>query len=274
MKEFGIIGYPLGHSFSQRYFTEKFENEGLDACYRLFPLENIAQFPELIASHPDLVGLNVTIPYKQAVIPYLDELSDDAKAMGAVNVIRVERKGTAVKLIGHNSDFVGFRDSMESLLPMIQERDMAAQWLVPGSYILPGARMYRPLQALVLGTGGASKAVVYALHQLDIPTQLVSRKAGLIDGQEVLCYEQLNEEILSEYQIIVNTTPLGMFPKVDACADIPYQYLSKSHLLYDVVYNPEETLFLKKGRERGCFTKNGLEMLYGQAVEAWLIWNE
>lgn len=274
MKEFGIIGYPLGHSFSQKYFTEKFEKEGIDACYRLFPLESIEQFPDLIASHPHLQGLNVTIPYKQAVIPYLDELSDDAAAMGAVNVIRVERSASGIKLIGHNSDFVGFRDSLDPLLPMLQERDAAAQWLVPGSYFLPGAAVYRPLQALVLGTGGASKAVVYALQQLDIPTQLVSRKAALVDGQEVLTYEDLNEAVLADFQLIVNTTPLGMSPKVDACADIPYHALGQSHLLYDVVYNPEETLFLKKGREAGAFTKNGLEMLYGQAVEAWRIWNE
>lgn len=274
MKEFGIIGYPLGHSFSQKYFTEKFEKEGMDACYQLFPLESIEQFPALIASHPELVGLNVTIPYKQAVIPYLDELSEDAAAMGAVNVIRVERAASGTKLIGHNSDFVGFRDSLEPLLPMLQERDAASQWIVPGSYFLPGAAVYRPLQALVLGTGGASKAVVYALQQLDIPTQLVSRKAALVDGQEVLTYEDLNEDVMADFQLIVNTTPLGMSPNTDACADIPYHCLGQSHLLYDVVYNPEETLFLKKGREAGAFTKNGLEMLYGQAIEAWRIWNE
>ncbi len=271
MREFGIIGYPLGHSFSRNYFTEKFEREAIDARYEMFPLETIEDFPALIASHPDLVGLNVTIPYKQAVIPYLDELSDDAATMGAVNVIRVERKEEGkLRLIGHNSDFVGFRDSLESILEILQE-NWSSQWLIPGYSKLFEVK---PLKALILGTGGAGKAVAYALRQLDIPSQFVSRKAGLTaEGEEILTYSQLNEEIMESHRIIVNTTPLGMSPKVDACADIPYHLLSQQHLLYDVVYNPEETLFLKKGKEQGCFTKNGMDMLIGQAVEAWRIWN-
>lgn len=274
MKQFGIIGYPLGHSFSKKYFTEKFEKEGIDARYDMFPLESIEQFPALIASHADLVGLNVTIPYKKAVIPYLDELSADAAAMGAVNVIRVERSADKARLVGHNSDFTGFRDSLEPLLDMLQERNESERWIVPGNYLAPGIPVFRPLQALILGTGGASKAVAYALQLLDIPYRWVSRQPGVIDGEEVLTYSQLDANIMEECQIIVNTTPLGMSPNVDTCADIPYHLLGRRHLLYDVVYNPEETLFLKKSREAGAFTKNGLEMLYGQAVEAWRIWNE
>ncbi len=268
--QYGLIGYPLGHSFSSDYFNGKFERERIDARYELYPLQHIDELPALLTAHPALKGLNVTIPYKEAVLAYLDWLSPEAEAMGAVNVIRVEREGESRRLCGYNSDYVGFRDSLEPLLPILQERYAAAQWIVPGSYPGFGSNSFHPLKALVLGTGGASKAVAFALQQLDIPLQFVSRRAG----QGLLAYTELDEAIMAEHSIIVNTTPLGMSPKTEACPDIPYQYLQPYHLLYDVVYNPQETLFMKMGKTRGAFVKNGLEMLHRQAEEAWRIWQQ
>lgn len=240
MKHFGIIGYPLVQSFSAKYFNEKFTNEHIDAEYTLYPLENISLFPELVRTH-DFTGMNVTIPYKQSVMQYLDEVDDTAKAVGAVNVIAF-RNG---KLIGYNSDTRGFRLDIQ---PLLQPHHQSA---------------------LVLGTGGAAKAVVYALRLLGLQVHIVSRSIGYD-----FTYQQLTQEIIENHQVIVNCTPLGMFPNVDASPDIPYQFLTSQHLVYDVIYNPEQTLFLQKAKTQGATTHNGIGMLYGQALQAWEIWNE
>jgi shikimate dehydrogenase len=244
MRFFGLIGFPLGHSFSQKYFTAYFEEKRIEAQYNLFPLNDISEFPELIKSNT-FSGLNVTIPYKTQVMQYLDELDPTAAEIGAVNVIKFLRDNNTVQLKGFNTDAVGFENSIKPYLKPYHKK------------------------ALILGTGGASKAVLYTLHKLGIATTYVSRNAT----EDVLSYEQLNEDIISENLLIVNTTPLGMYPKVDNCADIPYKHLTEKHLLYDVIYLPEETLFLQKGREKGATTVNGIEMLYGQAIAAWEIWN-
>lgn len=245
MKTFGLIGKKLGHSFSKKYFTEKFDKEGITDCeYQLFELADISEFPGLIKEQPSLCGLNATIPYKQEVMPYLDELSTAAQRIGAVNVIRFENDG---KLVGHNSDYIGFKISLEKFLN--------------------GAK---PQKALILGTGGASKAVKAALEDLGITPQFVSRTSG----ENQLAYKELSEEILSSHRLIVNTTPLGMFPQVEEFPAIPYQFLTSSHFCYDLVYNPETTAFMKKSAEHGAKTINGLEMLIGQAEAAWEIWND
>ncbi|NUO00692.1 MAG: shikimate dehydrogenase [Saprospiraceae bacterium] len=246
MKEhlYGLIGYPLTHSFSKRYFSEKFEKEGLLHCrYELFPMETIELLPELLKNHPTLRGLNVTIPYKQAVLPFLDEFGEGIAALGAVNVIDIAEDG---KLTGHNTDIAGFEYSLKNLL---------------------GAE--DPGGALVLGTGGASKAVQFVLSKMKIPFHLVSR-----DPEIGFHYDQLTPEIVAEHRLIVNTTPLGMSPHTETCPKIPFEPISQRHLLFDLVYNPEETLFLKKGRLQGAQTQNGLEMLYTQAEKAWAIWNK
>jgi len=245
MRRFGLIGYPLGHSFSKKFFTEKFEKEQIDACYELYPLENIAAF-ESIIKNVELTGLNVTIPYKQQVIQYLDELDATAAEICAVNVIKFIRNDGQLKLKGYNSDAYGFEESIKPLLNDSHHR-----------------------KALVLGTGGASKAVEYTLQKLGIETQLVSR--SIAAGN--ITYKDLNRTLMAEYSLVVNCTPAGMFPAVDACPEIPYEHLDNRHLLYDVIYKPEETLFLKKGKAQGATIVNGIEMLFGQARAAWTIWN-
>ncbi|GAB3327336.1 shikimate dehydrogenase [Larkinella ripae] len=250
MRRYGLIGYPLTHSFSQRYFTEKFGLEGiLNSRYDLFELPDLAAFPQLIASTPDLVGLNVTIPHKQAILPFLDEL-DPASAgrVGAVNTIRLLPDG---RKIGYNTDYYGFRLSLETWLTSLA--------------IEPAT-----LQALVLGNGGAAKAVVAALNDLQIRQRLISRQ----QTAEALAYEAVTPEILDEYRLIINTSPVGMYPNVDDSPALPYGMLSARHLLYDLVYNPVETRFLQKGREQGAATHNGLPMLHLQAEKAWEIWNQ
>ena len=237
MKQFGLLGYPLSHSFSKGYFTEKFRKEGIDAVYDNFALPSIVELPELIAYSPFLEGINVTIPYKEAVIPYLDALDPVAEAVGAVNVVRILRTSEEMRLIGYNTDVVGFRESIRPLVAAM------------GS---------EPLNALVLGTGGASKAIVYGLKQLGVESVLVSRKAA--PGR--LSYEELTPGMYETFRIIVNTTPLGMSPKVDACPPLDYNLLNARHLLFDAVYNPEKTLFLQKGAAQGSAIKNGLEMLH------------
>ena len=239
---FGLIGHPLGHSFSARYFAEKFAAEGIDARYDNFDLADICEVENLRHLH----GFNVTIPYKQAVIPYLDGMSDEARAIGAVNTVRVENG----RFYGYNTDVIGFR---ESLRDWFSEDNASVR------------------SALVLGTGGASKAVCYALTQLGIAWQLVSRTPK----EGCLTYNDLRKDtsILASTALIVNCTPLGTFPNVDACPDIPYDLLTPAVRLYDLVYNPEETLFLRRGREQGCPVKNGLEMLHRQAEAAWKIWS-
>jgi len=244
---YGLIGYPLSHSFSKKYFSQKFEKEGIaDATYELFPLENIEELPPLIARYAHLRGLNVTIPYKQAVFPFLDAIDPEAEAVGAVNIIKVQDG----KLTGYNSDVYGFE---LSLLQLLRERNAQA----------------KGLRALVLGTGGAAKAVVYVLKKLGIAYWLVSRNRKRGD----LAYEDVTPAILGDHRLLINTTPLGMAPDLNTCPDLPYEALTDQHLLYDLVYNPEETLFLRKGAEQNAATIKGLQMLYLQAERSWKIWN-
>lgn len=236
MRHYGIIGFPLVQSFSARYFNEKFAREDIDAEYSLYPISG--EELERIQHYVDtLDGMNVTIPYKQTVIPYLERLDETAEAIGAVNVV--------YKHVGYNTDCLGFIDSMK---PLLRDFDR---------------------KALVLGTGGASKAVYYGLRKLGIAPTLVSRtpKKGMLG------YADLSEEVMADNTIIVNCTPLGMMPNIETCPDIPYERITARHLLYDCVYNPEETLFLQKGEAQGATIKNGMEMLYGQAKAAWRIWS-
>ena len=242
MTKYGIIGYPLGHSFSRGFFTEKFTRESIDAQYLNFEIPDVAMLSDVLRDNPELRGLNVTLPHKQAVIPLLDEMSEEAMEIGAVNVIRV-RNG---KLKGFNSDIIGFTNSIKPLLQ-------------------PHHR-----KALVLGTGGASKAIRVGLNRLGIEWTYVSRSPR----EGMLTYADLTPKLMQDYTVIVNCSPVGMFPKVDAAPAIPYELLSPQHLLFDCVYNPEETLFMKKGREQGATVKNGLEMLHLQAAASWNFWNE
>jgi len=245
MKQFGLIGFPLGHSFSKKFFTEKFERENIDARYDLYELQDISEFVAL-KDKPELSGLNVTIPYKEQVMPFLNELDETAAKIGAVNVIKFIRSQGKLVLKGYNSDAIGFENSLK---PFIQPYHK---------------------KALILGTGGASKAIDYTLRKLGIETTYVSRTAK----PDILTYSQLTAEIMADYTVIVNASPVGTFPHSDECPDIPYQFLTDKHLLFDVVYNPAETLFLKKGKEQGAQGLNGEAMLIGQAVAAWEIWNE
>ena len=243
MKRYGLIGYPLGHSFSQRYFTEKFEREGIAGyTYENFPIESIDRLDEVLERHPDLCGFNVTIPYKERIIPRLRSMAEEARKIGAVNCVRVTPEG----LVGHNTDAYGFRTSLLKLLD--------------------GAH---PERALVLGTGGASKAVKYVLEQLDIPFDVVSRKASAGD----FTYDELTSETVRTRRLIVNATPLGTFPKTDECPDIPYEAIGETHFLFDLVYNSPLTEFLRRGRQQGAAIANGYDMLVGQAEKAWSIWN-
>ena len=245
MKQFGLIGFPLGHSFSKKFFTEKFERENIDARYDLYELQDISEFVAL-KDMPELSGLNVTIPYKEQVMPFLNELDETAAKIGAVNVIKFIRSQGKLVLKGYNSDAIGFENSLK---PFIQPYHK---------------------KALILGTGGASKAIDYTLRKLGIETTYVSRTAK----PDMLTYSQLTAEIMADYTVIVNASPVGTFPHSDECPDIPYQLLTDKHLLFDVVYNPAETLFLRKGKEQGAQGLNGEGMLIGQAIAAWEIWNE
>ena len=245
MDKYGLIGFPLGHSFSIGYFNEKFQNEGIDAQYINFEIPSIENLPEVLASNPELKGLNVTIPYKEKVISYLDELSPEARAIGAVNVIRVSHKGKKVYLKGFNSDVIGFT---QSIAPMIETNTHK--------------------KALILGTGGASKAICYGLKSLGLETVFVSR----YERPGTLQYDNITPEIIKEYNVIVNCTPVGMYPHVDECPPLPYEAMDSHTLLYDLIYNPDETLFMKKGKEQGATVKNGLEMLLLQAFASWDFW--
>lgn len=246
MDLYGLIGHPLGHSFSKNFFNEKFQNEMIDAEYRNFDIDTIKSFPTIIEEHSNLRGLNVTIPYKELIIPYLDELSEDAQAIGAVNVIKISRNHEGVHLKGYNSDVIGFTDSIRPLLKPFHKK------------------------ALILGTGGASKAIRYGLYKLGIETRFVSRRPK----EGMLTYSDLTADIMAEYTVIVNCSPVGMFPHTDERPDLPYQFIGSHHILYDLVYNPDETLFMKSGKEQGATTKNGLEMLILQARAGWNFWNE
>ena len=259
---YGIIGYPLGHSFSRGFFTEKFAREGINARYVNFEIPDAAMLRDIVRDNPALRGLNVTLPHKQAVIPLLNELSDEAKEIGAVNVIRIERLNdlqfndcrlkslnhqilkSSIHLKGFNSDIIGFT---ESIRPLLQP------WHT---------------KALILGTGGASRAIRVGLTRLGIEWTYVSRKAG----PSLLSYSDLTAEVMQEHTVIVNCSPVGMFPKVDEAPAIPYEFLTAKHLLFDLVYNPEDTLFMQKGRAQGATVKNGLEMLHLQAVASWNFW--
>ena len=245
MDKYGLIGYPLGHSFSIGYFNERFENENIDAEYINFEIPTIDDLPEVLASNPQLKGLNVTIPYKEKVLPFLDSVSPEARAIGAVNVIRVTHKGNKVTLKGFNSDVIGFTKSIE---PMLEKHHKTA---------------------LILGTGGASKAINYGLKSLGLETVFVSRyeRPGTIQ------YESITPEVVKEYNVIVNCTPLGMYPQSDVCPKLPYEALDSHNILYDLIYNPDQTLFMKKGLAHGAQVKNGLEMLLLQAFASWEFWN-
>lgn len=237
MRHFGIIGFPLLHSFSAKYFSEKFEREHIEAEYSLYPVPIGNLKLEIGHLLDSLDGFNVTMPYKQEIIPYLERLDDTAREVGAVNVVH--------RRVGYNTDCLGF---MESIQPLLRKEDK---------------------KALVLGTGGASKAVCYGLKQLGVRPTLVSRKpkAGMLG------YEDLTKDVMAAHTVIVNCTPLGMLPDVESCPPIPYEMVTARHLLFDCVYNPEETLFLKKGKAQGAIIQNGIGMLYGQAKAAWAIWH-
>ena len=247
MRTFGLIGYPLSHSFSQGYFSEKFKNEGIKARYLNFPIASINDFSGLLDQHPYLAGLNVTIPYKEQVLPYLDELDDEAARIGAANVIKIIWKDNKRILKGYNSDINGF---LHALRPLLQP------WHT---------------KALILGTGGASKAVSYALLKAGIFYRFVSRTPK---APAQVNYNELTPEIVSEYKVIINTSPVGMYPNTESRPDLPYEAISKQHLIFDLIYNPKMTLFMKSAAENGAIVKNGLEMLHLQAEESWKIWNE
>ncbi len=252
---FGLIGLTLKHSFSKVYFTEKFEKLGISKSneYHLFELSNINEFPDLVNKYGSkLKGLNVTIPYKQAIMPFLDEIDAAAQKIGAVNTIKIisALEGKKIKLKGYNTDYWGFRWSLEKWAEFNE---------------------IKPKKALVLGKGGAAKAVIVALNDLEIEVQIVSRKKEA----DTITYEELSQEILDNHLLIVNTTPLGMYPNTETYPEIPFQFLNQNHLLYDLVYNPLETEFLKKGTVKGIKSVHyGLEMLHGQAEKAWEIWGE
>ncbi|HJH77217.1 MULTISPECIES: shikimate dehydrogenase family protein [Prevotellaceae] len=245
MDKYGLIGYPLGHSFSKSYFNEKFENEGINAEYINFEIPTLDSLPEILASNPELKGLNVTIPYKEKVISYLDSISPEARAIGAVNVIRVDHKGNDTYLKGFNSDVIGFTKSIEPLLERFHKK------------------------ALILGTGGASKAINFGLKSLGLETVFVSR----FERPGTIQYSQITPDIIQEYNVIVNCTPCGMYPHIDECPQLPYEAMTSKNILYDLLYNPDETLFMKKGAQHGATVKNGLEMLLLQAFASWEFWH-
>lgn len=243
-KIFGLIGRNIEYSFSKKYFTDRFEKDNLlDYTYVNFDIQDINEFPEIIKNNPNIVGLNVTIPYKEGILPFLDKISKKATQIGAVNVIRITKNK---KLKGYNSDYYGFKKSIEPLL-------------------LPHHK-----KALILGTGGAAKAVAFALEELDILYTFVSREAT----ENTIDYDRLNATTFDNFQIVINCTPVGTSPNTKEFPLIPYQFFTEKHLAYDLIYNPEETQFLKKAKKKGVLTKNGLQMLILQAEKAWKIWNK
>ncbi len=247
MRKFGLVGYPLSHSFSKSYFTDKFEAESLSDCsYENYELEDIKEISNLIDTNKELVGLNVTIPYKQEVLKYLDEIDTKALEIGAVNTIKIIRTGNNPILKGFNTDAYGFEQPLNAVLSD------------------------NNFKALILGTGGASKAVAWVLKKKNISYSFVSRKSG--EGID-FTYEQLSRSDIAEHTIIINTSPIGMFPNINKAPEIDYSALSSNHILYDLIYNPEVTMFLKKGMQKKAITINGLPMLYFQADKAWEIWN-
>lgn len=247
-KIYGLIGHPLGHSFSKDYFNRKFESEAINAQYINYDLSDVNELMELLSENPDINGLNVTIPYKEQVMPFLASIDQDAQEIGAVNVIKFikDKDGNLLSLRGYNSDSPAFQRTIEPLLNSSRT------------------------SALVLGTGGASKAVKHALEKLGVEVKLVSRRKSA----STIVYEELTKAMVAQSKIIVNTTPLGMYPHIDDCPDFPYRFLTHEHLCYDLIYNPDETMFMKKSKEAGAEVKNGLEMLLLQAFISYEIWNE
>ncbi len=246
MKKYGLLGYPLTHSFSKRFFTEKFETEKIDSTYDNFEIDSITKFPEVVKNNPEVIGFNVTIPYKEQVIPYLDDLNDSAREIGAVNTIKVTRSGDSVHLKGFNTDTYGFETSLSPLLNAHHKK------------------------ALILGTGGASKALKYVLTKLGI--EYISASIEELKENEIR-YEDIDEKMMQERLLIINATPLGTYPKVETFPNIPYEFITDQHLLFDLVYNPEVTQFMAKGKEKGATVKNGYDMLLGQARRSYEIWN-
>ncbi|QIA09187.1 shikimate dehydrogenase family protein [Draconibacterium halophilum] len=246
MKRYGLLGYPLTHSFSKRYFTERFETEKIDSTYDNFEIDSITKFPEVVKDNPEVIGFNVTIPYKEQVIPYLDELNDSAKEIGAVNTIRVTRTENGVHLKGFNTDTFGFESSLKPLLKDHHKK------------------------ALILGTGGASKALKYVLRKLGI--EYISASIEELKENEIR-YEDIDEQVITGRLLIINATPLGTYPKVETFPNIPYEFITDKHLLFDLVYNPEVTQFMAKGQANGATVKNGYEMLLNQAKKSYEIWN-
>ncbi|MBQ8099135.1 MAG: shikimate dehydrogenase [Bacteroidaceae bacterium] len=242
---YGLIGHPLGHSFSKAFFTEKFQTEGIEAEYLNFDLPDIVAFATVIQHYPSLRGLNVTLPYKQQIMPFMDELSEEARSIGAVNVIKVTHDGNRTRLKGYNSDVIGFINSIRPLLRPHHQK------------------------ALVLGTGGASRAIVYGLHRLGLETCYVSRSPR----EGMISYSDIDHHVIDQYPVIVNCSPCGMYPHVEECPLLPYESFGPNNVLYDLVYNPLETLFLRKGKAQGATVKNGLEMLHLQALASWDFWN-
>lgn len=248
MKTYGLIGYRLGYSFSKGFFTEKFEKENLkEHEYVNFELDTIDEFPGIFKANDHIAGLNCTIPYKQQIMPFLDEIDAEAAEVGAINTVKIIRSAEGLKLKGFNTDIYGFENSLK---PMLSEKHK---------------------KALILGTGGASKAIKHILTKLGLSFVSASIEEQLQENE--IRYEQIDEALLKECLVIINATPLGTFPKVDNCPNIPYEFISGDHVLFDLVYNPEETLFMKKGKAQGAAVKNGLEMLHLQAIKAWEIWN-
>jgi shikimate dehydrogenase len=244
MRRFGLIGYPLSHSFSKRYFAEKFQTEGItDAEYENYPIASIEEFPALVSSDPDLAGLNVTIPYKEQVIAYLDDKNEVVNSIAACNCIRIQHG----RKVGYNTDVVGFERTLIKFLTPVHDN------------------------ALVLGTGGAAKAVCYVLQQLQIPYLIVSRSTS---GGQTIPYEKVSKELVRSHRLIINTTPLGMYPKVETAPSLPFDAVTSDHYFYDLVYNPAKTLFLTKAEEQGAVIQNGEDMLAIQAEESWRIWNQ
>lgn len=244
MDKYGLIGYPLGHSFSISFHNQRFADEGINAKYLNFEIPSIDDLPAVLGSNPELKGLNVTIPYKEKVIPFLDYVSPEARAIGAVNVIRVVHEGKKISLRGYNSDVIGFTQSIEPMLEPYHKK------------------------ALILGTGGASKAIAFGLKSLGLDSVFVSR----YERPNTIQYERITPEVVKEYNVIVNCTPLGMFPKTEECPLLPYEALDERNILYDLIYNPDETLFMRRGAEHGAAVKNGLEMLLLQAFASWDFW--
>lgn len=246
MRTFGLIGYPLSHSFSPSYFNQKFKNFKIEAIYKAFEIESINKLNEVLVNNPNLEGLNVTIPYKESVISYLHHITKEAQKIGAVNCIKIENINNKPYLIGYNTDVIGFE---KSLIPLLKKHHT---------------------KALIIGNGGASKAVAFVLNKLQIPYNFLVRSKK--HNHEIL-FNEADKDLIEQCKLIINTTPLGTYPNIDICPNIPYEAINEQHLLYDLIYNPSETLFLKKGLAQGAQIKNGYEMLLIQAEACWKIWN-